>query len=339
MLEKSLIGGRHLMTKRRLVYAFCVVLAAIVLCVIAAPWPSGRQGKGYPPDCKYRMAYCNTNMLFVARAPETDDWEIYPLEWLTGSDVGPMDISSDGRRLVYSADAWGSRAARSVCVEIGSSDTATRKSVDGPRCGTLSFSKAGDKVAMAGAGALPYPLHLYVWDLGTGKIRQAADAIGNDESFASPPLSWIDDRHIVVEMPSESIESVDTSGTDPRTRITAGCSPYVSPDGKHMIFTRGKSMFLMDLATRGETKLTDVYAGHDEAAWSPDSAFLVYTRESHAFLTGFDVIVMRLSDRKEYFVHHLGYIVDVGNVKLRFVDDETLSRLRAPAPRKQGDRR
>jgi TolB protein len=70
----------------------------------------------------------------------------------------------------------------------------------------------------------------------------------------------------------------------PFIRLTNGAwddiTPALSPDGKYLAYASNRSgywdLYLMDLASGGNTRLTDTPAYDASPSWSPDGQYLVY---------------------------------------------------------------
>jgi Tol biopolymer transport system component len=70
---------------------------------------------------------------------------------------------------------------------------------------------------------------------------------------------------------------IERDGNNVR-RLTRGRSPSWSPDGRHIVFVRGDSIYRIGADGEGRTRIIGDLKG-PEVRWSPDGRKLLYTTE------------------------------------------------------------
>ncbi len=203
-----------------------------------------------------------------------------------------LDVSSDGRKIVFSRRVGGGDAV--VISDFDGTDMRTIISPPppppNPTQGELFFSlisspvwsPTGDRIAFISTNKIEIANS-------DGTNRTVINSNGN-APFGRPSLDWSSDGTKLVFNKDNNIFSIGSTGSDLlQLTTTGGFEPNFSPDGTKIAYTKSTGVFLMNADGTNQVILLSGN-GIQECKWSPDGNFLAFRR-----VNGASVELMRIN--------------------------------------------
>lgn len=188
--------------------------------------------------------------------------------------MGFGSMRSDGRKLVFVANSYGSPSASLVMFDTQTQKQETLLSMpylSGPR-----WSPDGDRIAFTSRTEASGDFDLKVYE---AKSARTTLIVTGELPSGEGYIDWSPDgQSIVYESASGEVQIVDIHTRDKRA-VARGGLPRWSPDGKRIVYHKeGEDSVTIQNLKGSETRNVLVGKKARNLVWSPDSRFIAFSR-------------------------------------------------------------
>jgi len=193
-----------------------------------------------------------------------------------GSGALPSKQGPTGGRILYAAGG-----PTDVFIMNADGSDVDQLTTAGSNEGTPAWAPDGKRVLYSSDADNGFSFGIYVMNAdGTGVTRLTTPPISEDDvspAALGPYVVFVRQDFMAI---TRALWRVNDDGSD-LTRLTSGPSdsdPTPSPNGKLVAFIRDGDVYVVDVATRAVTRLTDTEDVESGPAWSPGGKQIAFAR-------------------------------------------------------------